>query len=97
MFKIVVSPNAAANIEDALDYYLNIGGKNVAENFLKDYRNTYRALKINPFFQYHDQKYRFLPFKKFPFIAFFIVNEQNKTVYINAIFQTSQSTKKYPK
>lgn len=95
-FKIEVSPIASNNIEDAFDYYATKVTKKVALNFLKDYRKTYRALEINPFYQFHDNNYRFLPFEKFPYIAFFIVDETSKKVYINAIFHTSQNPEKYP-
>jgi toxin ParE1/3/4 len=70
--------------------------KKVALDFLNDYKKTYKALKKNPFYQFHDNHYRFLPFNKFPYIAFFIVDEPSKTVFLNAIFNTSQDPEKYP-
>ncbi len=95
-YKVIVSPIASKNIENALAYYICKASKEVASDFLKDYKNIYKALKTNPFYQFHDNNYRFLPFHKFPFIAFFIVDESNKTVFLNAVFHTSQSTDKYP-
>ena len=95
-YKIIVSPIASKNIEDAIEYYIKLSDKKVALNFLKDYKQTYKALQINPFYQFHDNNYRFLPFDKFPYIAFFIVDEPSKTVFLNAIFNTSQDSNKYP-
>lgn len=95
-YKIVVSPIASQNIEDAVEYYIYKASKKVAADFLKDYRKTYKALKTNPFYQFHDNNYRFLPFEKFPYISFFIVDEPSKTVLLNAVFHTSQNTDKYP-
>ena len=95
-YKIIVSPIAFKNIEDALEYYIDKADKKVASNFLKDYRKTYKALQINPFYQFHDNNYRFLPFDKFPYIAFFIVDEPSKTIFLNAVFHTSQNPNKYP-
>lgn len=89
-YKAIVSPIASKNIEDAVEYYVFKTGKKVALDFLKDYRKTYKALKINPLYQFHDTNYRILPFKKFPFIAFFIVDESSQTVFLNAVFHTSQ-------
>ena len=89
-YKIIVSPVASKNIEDAVEYYILKANKNVALDFLNDYRKTYKALKVSPFYQFHDANYRFLPFKKFPYIAFFIVDESSKTVFLNAVFHTSQ-------
>jgi len=73
---------------------LNI--KKVALDFLNDYKKTYKALQINPFYQVHDNNYHFFPFKKFPYIAFFIIDEASKTVFLNAVFHTSQNPNKYP-
>lgn len=95
-YKIIVSPIASQNIEDAVAYYIENASKKVAFYFLKEYRKTYKTLEINPFYQFHDNNYRFLPFDKFPYIAFFIVDENSKTVYLNAVFHTSQDPNKYP-
>jgi hypothetical protein len=46
--------------------------KKIALNFLKEYRKIYKALQINPFYQFHDTNYRFLPFDKFPYIVFLL-------------------------
>lgn len=95
-YKIIVSPIASQNIEDALEYYIDKASKKVALDFLKEYRKTYKALQTNPFYQFHDNNYRFLPFDKFPYIAFFIVDEPSETVFLNAVFHTSQNPNKYP-
>ena len=95
-YKIIVSPIASKNIEEALEYYISKVSKKVALDFLKDYRKTYKALQTNPFYQFHDNNYRFLPFDKFPYIAFFIVDEPSQTVFLNAVFHTSQNPNKYP-
>ncbi len=95
-YKIIVSPIASQSIEDALEYYIYKVSKKVALDFLKNYRKTYKAIQTNPFYQFHDNNYRFLPFDKFPYIAFFIVDEPSKTVFLNAVFHTSQNPSKYP-
>ena len=95
-YKIIVSPIASKNIDNAVAYYVEEVSKKVALNFLKDYKQTYKALQKNPFYQFHDNNYRFLPFNKFPYIAFFIIDEPNKTVFLNAIFNTSQDPEKHP-
>lgn len=95
-YKVIVSPIALKNIEEAVEYYILKATKKVALDFLNDYKSIYKALQVNPFYQLHDNNYRFLPFKKFPYIAFFIVDEISKTVFLNAIFHTSQNPEKYP-
>ena len=69
----------------------------MALDFLNDYRVTYKALQKNPFYRFHDNNYRFIPFSKFPYIAFFILDESSKTVFLNAVFHTSQNPSKFPK
>ncbi len=96
-YKVLLSKIAQQNIEQAIDYYISTVNKKVANQFLRDFRKTYKSLQINPFYQFHDNNYRFLPFSKFPYIAFFIVDEKDKTVLINAIFRTSQNPIKYPR
>ena len=39
-YKIIVSPIASQNIEDALEYYIDKASKKVALDFLKEYRKT---------------------------------------------------------
>lgn len=95
-YKVIVSPIASKNIEDAVEYYIHKASKKVALDFLKDYKTTYKALQINPFYQIHDRNYHFLPFDKFPYIAFFIIDEASKTVFLNAVYHTSQNPDKYP-
>lgn len=95
-YKVIVSPITSKNLEDAVEYYLYKAGKNVALDFLKEYKKTYKALQTNPFYQFHDNNYRFLPFNKFPYVAFFIVDERSKTVFLNAVFHTSQNPNKFP-
>ncbi|MBD0726049.1 plasmid stabilization protein [Flavobacterium sp. L1I52] len=95
-YKVIVSPIASKNIEDAVEYYISKASKKVALDFLDDYKEIYKALQINPFYQIHDSNYHLIPFKKFPYIAFFIIDEPGKTVFLNAVFHTSQNPDKYP-
>lgn len=95
-YKIIVSPIASKNIEDAVEYYIKEATKKVASDFLDDFRETYKALQKSPFYQFHDKNYRFIPLTKFPYVVFFIVDESSKTVFLNAVFHTSQNPAKYP-
>jgi toxin ParE1/3/4 len=96
-FEVIVSPLAAENVEQAVQYYLTEASPGVALDFLDEYHRVKEILEQNPFFQFHDNHYRFLPFKIFPYIAFFIVDEPSKTVFLNSIFHTSQNPTKYPR
>jgi len=96
-YKIIISPIAIQNIDNAVAYYTEEVNKKVAFDFLKDYKKTYKDLQKNPFYPFHDSNYRYLPFKKFPFIAFFLVDEPSKTVFLNAVFNTHQNPDKIEK
>lgn len=94
-YKVFISNIAYKNIHNAVTYYTENASKKIATEFLKDFEKIYKNLGINPYYQYHDTNYRFIPFSKFPFIAFFLIDKTNKTVDLNAIFHTSQNTDKY--
>ena len=85
-YKIIVSPLALKNIEEAAEYYILKVSKKVGLDFLNDYKKTYKALQINHFYQVHDSNYHFFPFKKFPYIAFFIIDETSRTVFSKCCF-----------
>ena len=96
-YKVIVSPIAIKNIDNTVTYYAEEVSKKVALDFLNDYKKTYKDLQKNPFYPFHDSNYRYLPFKKFPFIAFFLVDEPSKTVFLNAVFNTHQNPDKIEK
>ena len=96
-YKIIISPIAIQNIDNAVAYYTEEVNKKVAFDFLNDYKKTYKDLQKNPFYPFHDSNYRYLPFKKFPFIAFFLVDEPSKTVFLNAVFNTHRNPDKIEK
>lgn len=96
-YKVIVSPIAIKNIDNSVTYYAEKVSKKVALDFLNDYKKTYKDLQKNPFYPFHDSNYRYLPFKKFPFIAFFLVDEPTKTVFLNAVFNTHQNPDKIEK
>ncbi|CAA9196796.1 hypothetical protein FLA105534_01321 [Flavobacterium bizetiae] len=80
-YKVIVSPIALKNIEEAVEYYIFKTTKKVALDFLNDYKSIYKALQVNPFYQLHDNNYRFLPFKKFPYIAFLLLMNYQKLFF----------------
>lgn len=69
----------------------------VAQSFKNELGVAYKSLAINPFYELRTQNFRAIPLKKFPYFIFYEVDEQRKEVKIVAIFNTSQSTEKYPK
>ena len=95
-FKVMVSKKAQDEIENASDYYAEIN-RTLAFKFFSELTETYDKLTLNPNYQIKHKNYRAIPLKIFPFLLFYIVDENNKTIKILSCFHTSQNSKKYPK
>ena len=96
-YKIRISPTARANIKEAVTYYKKENSIKVAQNFVKDYEQTLQKIIQNPFYQIYYKNFRGLPFKKYPYIIFYQVDENRKLISINAVFQGNQNIDKRPK
>lgn len=95
-YKVKVSPNAIMDIREAVAYYKKKASVKVAQNFVKDYELTLQKIIHNPFFQVYYKDFRGLPFKKYPYIIFYKINEIKKLILVDAIFQAKQDTDKRP-
>ena len=94
-FEIKLRVEAVIEIEEALDYYLQIGPQ-IAFLFDEDIDNSLTTLKRTPFFEKKLINYRVLPLSKFPFIIIYTVIEEKKIIDIISIFYTFQNPDKYP-
>ncbi|WP_438965718.1 type II toxin-antitoxin system RelE/ParE family toxin [Flavobacterium sp.] len=95
-FEIVVSKKAQVEIENAIEYYSEINSK-LALRFYAALKETYAKLEINSYYQIKLKNYRAVPIVKFPFLLFFVINEDKNEVKILSCFHTSRNPKKYPK
>lgn len=95
-YEIVILDRAQEEINSAFEYYAEISIA-VLKSFDEQLEQVYQRLETNPFFQSRYKNLRTLPFKTFPYITFFTVDENEKTVYIYSVFNTSQNPEKYPK
>ena len=96
VFKIIISPRAQLEIEEITDYYFEIS-HNVLLKFYEMLEGTYEYLKINPYFKKRYENLRAIPIFKFPYLLFYTIDQDTKTIKILSCFHTSRSTKKYPK
>jgi toxin ParE1/3/4 len=96
-YKIVVTPDAIENIDNAVNYYKNIASPKVAKLFIDDYRKTFNAIQKTKYFQFFFEDFRSKPMKKFPYVVFYTIDEEIKVIIIKAVFHTSQNPNKYPK
>jgi mRNA-degrading endonuclease RelE of RelBE toxin-antitoxin system len=94
-YNLTILPNAAEEIQKAFEYYQHISDA-VLANFDNQLENVYLSLEKNPFYQVRYKHLRAIPFKTFPFLVFYDIDQDNNMVYIYSVFHTSQNTNKYP-
>ncbi|HEY0262716.1 MAG TPA: hypothetical protein VGB95_06795, partial [Chitinophagales bacterium] len=70
-YKIVLTPDAVQNIEDAIIHYKEQASSKVARQFIEEYKKTFRDIQRVKYFQFWYQEFRGVPMKKFPFIVFY--------------------------
>lgn len=95
-YTLWIEPEAQSDIQEAYKYYFEKTSEKVAQMFFDDLQHAYHTLGINPFFQIRIKNYRALPLRHFPYLLFFIVDQDASTVKVLALFQTHQDSAKYP-
>ncbi|MCY0969770.1 type II toxin-antitoxin system RelE/ParE family toxin [Chryseobacterium wangxinyae] len=95
IYKIVLSPKAEIEIDDAIQYY-NHFSKSAAKSFKKQLSNSYKKIRLNPFFEKKYNNVRFLPFSKYPYIVLFWIDEVAKKAFVLSVFCTHQNPENYP-
>ena len=94
-YKIVLSPKAEIEIDDAIGYYSKFS-KSAAKSFKKQLANSYKKIRQNPFFEKKYNNVRSLPFSKYPYIVLFRIDEIAKKAFVISVFCTHQNPEKYP-
>ncbi len=94
-YKIIVSPRAIEEIEDAIDYYL-LHSNDAPKNFTSSLLNAYNTLSLNPFFRIIYKKIRAFKIKRFPYSLYFVVDEENKIVRILSCFHNKRNPRNRP-
>ncbi len=94
-YDLVILPVAQQEIENAFEYYAQFSPSAVT-HFDNQLEQVYQSLEINPFFQIRFKGLRAIPFESLPFLVFFNIDEDPKTVYIYSVFNTYQDPEKYP-
>lgn len=96
VYKLIISPRAQKEIENAIDYYLlyNIDSP---KKFIDSLQSTYEVLIANPFFKIKHKNVRTLKIKKFPYSLYFVINELNGNVKVLACFHNKQNPNKRPR
>jgi toxin ParE1/3/4 len=89
-YKVIYSPHALTDLEDAVDYY-NQQQKGLGKRFAGQVQLALASIKKNPHFasfRYEDVRCAQVP--KFPYLVHYTIDEATRTVLIAAIYSTRQ-------
>jgi mRNA-degrading endonuclease RelE of RelBE toxin-antitoxin system len=86
-YSLTILPQAAFEIQKAFEYYELISD-NTLSKFNNQLEEVYQNLEKNPFYQVRYKHLRAIPFKLFPYLLFFDVDQENKIVYIYSVLHT---------
>ena len=95
-FKIIISPRAQKEIEDAIDYYA-IRSSDAPRDFIASLNDTYTILSINPYFRICYKNVRTIALNVFPFSLFYTVNEKENTIRLLSCFHFKLNPERRPK
>jgi plasmid stabilization system protein ParE len=95
-YKIIVSPRAQKEIENAIDYYA-LYSVDAPVNFISALREAYSTLETNPFYRVRYKNVRALRIKRFPHSLYFIINEEINTVRVVSCFHNKRNPNKRPR
>jgi toxin ParE1/3/4 len=93
-FTISIDQRALHDIQEAINYYDNLQ-VGLGRKFERALNKYFLALEKNPFFRVRYDQVRCLPIKKFPYMVYFTVVEDEKMVIIHAVFHTSLDMQKW--
>ena len=94
-YKIIVSPRAQKEIENAIDFY-TLYSVNAPRNFVTSLSDAYKTLESSPLFKVRYKNLRSLKLSRFPYSLFFAVNDVQRTVRILACFHNKRNPNKRP-
>jgi plasmid stabilization system protein ParE len=94
-YKIIVSPRAQMEIENAIEYYA-LYSADAPINFIAALKEGYNSLGTNPFFRVLHKNVRTLKIKRFPYSLYFVINENQNTIRVLSCFHNKRNPKKRP-
>jgi toxin ParE1/3/4 len=94
-YKIIVSPRAQKEIENAIDFYA-LYSTDAPMNFISLLSEAYATLQATPFFRVRYKNIRAIKIKKFPYSLYFTINEDKNSVRVLACFHNKRNPDKRP-
>jgi plasmid stabilization system protein ParE len=95
-YKIIVSPRAQKEIENAIDYYA-LYSVDAPISFITFLKEAYKTLETTPIYRVRYKNVRALKLKKFPYELYFIINEDKNTVRLLSCFHNKRNPNKRPR
>jgi plasmid stabilization system protein ParE len=94
-YRIIVSPGAQKEIENAIDYYA-LYSTDAPVNFIAGLKEVYTSLETNPFYRVRYKNIRALKIKRFPHPIYFEINETQNTIRVLSCFHNKRNPNKRP-
>lgn len=91
-FKLKIEPEVIHDIQEAIDWY-NEQQLGLGKKFYNEAKHHFKILSKTPFFQIRYDEVRCLPFKKFPYMIHYTIDDANHIVIVRAVLNTYKSTK----
>ena len=89
-FTIKADIRVKADLKESKDFFES-RRKGLGNKFLNEYRELLVSLRINPFYEIRYSEVRCLPFKIFPFMIHYIIDEKLQVVSVIAVISTHQN------
>ncbi len=89
-----LEPEAKEDIQKEINYY-NLQEKGLGKKFHTELKQSFTAIKRNPYYQIRYKNIRCLPLKIFPVMIHFTVDEELKRITIRAVINTYRDPKEY--
>ncbi|QPH40467.1 type II toxin-antitoxin system RelE/ParE family toxin [Pedobacter endophyticus] len=95
VYKIVVSPRAQKEIENAIDYYA-LYSINAPLNFALALKEAYATLETAPLVRVRYKNIRALKIRNFPYALYFTIDEDEKKIRVLSCFHNKRHPNKRP-
>jgi toxin ParE1/3/4 len=95
IYKIIVSPRALKEIENAIEYY-GLYSANAPSHFITSPKQCYSKLENNPLLRIRYKNVRAIGLKKFPFSLYFVLNDEQNIIRILSCFHDKRDPESRP-
>ena len=95
VYKIIISPRAFKEIENAIDYY-TLYSNSAPRNFISTLGDCYKTLERNPHFSIRYKHIRTLHIRRYPYSLYSVINEKHTIIRILSCFHNKRNPERMP-